>query len=1251
MNYGTSKVLITDGSTATTNDAKHAFVRFSALNSISSVSSAVLRLHTATASSSGVTVRSAAGGWTETALNYGNAQAPGAAIGTIGSFSSNSWVTLDVTSYVKGGGTNFAVWPRDTSSESFSSREAGAAVAPQLILNYVSSVPVPIITPRPTSPATSTPLPSGTPGPTALPNPSPTPGSITMGPVRAAFYYPWFPQTWGSGTNFPFTNYHPSLGTYSSDDTAIIAKHIAAMRYAHLNSAISSWWGQSQQSEQTRFPEQLSAASGTGLKWGLYYEKEGFSDPSVNEITGDLNYIKSRYATSSNYLKIDSKPVVLVYGDANDGCAMADRWKQADAAAGNSFYIVLKVFPGYAACASQPNSWHQYSPAVAVASQPGYSYEIAPGFWKKGEPVRLARDLARWNSDVQSMVTSNAPLQLVTTFSEWGEGTAVESAQEWATSSGYGAYLDALHNFVPDSTIGGPSPTPIPAPTSTPIPPIGSGDAVIVAAGDIACDPISASYNAGIGTATECQEKATSNLIASLSPDAVLTLGDNQYESGTLSNFNASFGSTWGRMKAIIHPGIGNHEGGEGGSNAGYFDYFNGIGVASGHAGDRSKGYYSYNVGQWHIIAVNSNCGTYSFNGSATGCQAGSAQETWLKADLAANNNACTLAYWHVPRFSSGSSHYNDAALDNTYTALWNDLYAGGVDVVLNGHDHDYERFAPLRPDGQLDTAFGIREFIVGTGGKNHYSFQAPVNGSEVRASPFGVLKMNLRASSFDWNFIPVAGETFTDHGTSACHGKPGSILPPDTIPPSMPTALKTTSVGTNSVALAWNAATDNVGVSMYQVMRAGRIIGTVTAPNTSFTDVTVLPASTYSYTVSALDPSGNMSGSSIAISVLTQSLATPDTTPPSIVTVAGKVLSSDQINLSWNAATDNVGVSGYQVFRGGVQVATVTSLSYGDGSLTANTTYSYAVKAFDPSGNVAAASNTVTLSTGTVITPTPTPPPISAGGPCGRTASAPATYQHVIVVLMENHRIGDVIGNSAAPYMTGLAKQCGYATNYSSVGGPSLPNYLGLTSGSNQGITDDAAPSAHNLTVDNIFRQVLTSGQTEKSYQESMGGNCALTSAGSYAVKHNPEAYYNGGSDRSACLANNIPLGTTGSGAFLTAINSNTLANFSFVTPNLCNDTHDCSTATGDAWVASWMPIILASSGYKSGNTAVILVYDEYTNMPNIMIAPSVSPGTVSGVAFNHFSLLRTMEEMLGISAHLGGAASANSMRSAFNF
>ena len=308
---------------------------------------------------------------------------------------------------------------------------------------------------------TSSPVPAtGTPPApaTATPTAAAVPASLTL-PIRAAFVYPWFPEAWTQHGIYPYTRYTPSLGFYNQNDPGILAQQIAAMQYGNIQAGIASWWGQGTATDG-RIAALLAAAHGTPFRWALYYEAEGSGNPTVAQIQSDLAYMQRRYMGDPNYLYVGGRPVVFVYGDAGDDCAMAARWAQANTIGA---YIVLKVFAGYRTCADQPASWHQYAPANATDSQSGYSFAISPGFNKVDEAApRLARDLARWQQNIQSMIASQAPWQLITTFNEWGEGTSVESAGEWATASGQGAYLDALHATgtlpVPANSTAGASP-------------------------------------------------------------------------------------------------------------------------------------------------------------------------------------------------------------------------------------------------------------------------------------------------------------------------------------------------------------------------------------------------------------------------------------------------------------------------------------------------------------------------------------------------------------------------------------------------------------------------------------------------------------------------------------------------------------------------------------------------------------------------------------------------------------------------
>jgi acid phosphatase type 7 len=306
----------------------------------------------------------------------------------------------------------------------------------------------------------------------------------------------------------------------------------------------------------------------------------------------------------------------------------------------------------------------------------------------------------------------------------------------------------------------------------------------------------------GAGDIASCQssgDEATANLLDGIS-GTVFTLGDNVYEDGTATEFANCYGPSWGRHKARTMPTVGNHEYHTPGAS-GYYNYF---GSAAGAA---DRGYYSYDRGEWHIISLNSMCENVG------GCGATSPMVSWLKADLAANPTACTAAYFHHPLFSSGSEHGNDPKMRPS----WEALYAAGVEVVLNGHDHDYERFAPQTPSGAADASQGIREFVVGTGGKSNFPFGTIQPNSQVRNDDTnGVIKLTLHPGSYEWEFVPEAGKTFTDSGTDQCHGAPGSA---DTTAPTVSTVAPTS--GASGVA-----TTANVEATFSEAMDASTISG-----------------------------------------------------------------------------------------------------------------------------------------------------------------------------------------------------------------------------------------------------------------------------------------------------------------------------------------------------------------------------------------------------------------------------------------
>ncbi|HYH92788.1 MAG TPA: metallophosphoesterase, partial [Candidatus Saccharimonadales bacterium] len=337
-----------------------------------------------------------------------------------------------------------------------------------------------------------------------------------------------------------------------------------------------------------------------------------------------------------------------------------------------------------------------------------------------------------------------------------------------AGAVGYNVYRDAI----------------VPGPTST-----------FVGAGDIA-------------SCSSTGDEATALLLDAI-PGTVFAIGDHVYENGTAAEFTNCYAPTWGRHKARTRPAVGNHEYHT--TNAApYYQYF---GAA---AGDPAKGYYSYDEGSWHVIVLNSVCWIVS-------CAAGSAQERWLRADLAANPKQCVVAYWHHPRFSSGADHGDDASV----APFWDALYDANADLILNGHDHMYERFAPQTPTGVADPQRGIRQFNVGTGGRSHYSVGTIKGNSQVRdATTYGVLRLTLRPGAYDWTFVPEAGRSFTDTGTGSCHDANGPVT------------------------------------------RTGPRNGGTPIAGTAFTDANVTAGTEYHYVVTAVDSTGQESAPSAVATV-----------------------------------------------------------------------------------------------------------------------------------------------------------------------------------------------------------------------------------------------------------------------------------------------------------------------------------------------------------------------------------------------
>ncbi len=817
-NYGTNHSLRADGSPLI-----RSYLQFEVSGISSPVTRVTLRIYANSSSVRGFSVQEVAdNAWQENGITYNNAPFVGDPVGISNRFASKIWVETDITPLLNSDGTvSIALVGIDQTAINLASREDYNHI-PQLVVEVAS----------PGSPtATSTILPSATRTPTFLPSitvtrtiqPSTTPSatmlptgtssrttapsatltrtympSVTVAftntppfdyqpgfPIRAVFYYPWFPEAWNQQGYDPFTNYNPSLGFYDSSSVAVIQEHISAMTYGNISAAILSWWGQGTNTDQ-RVATILGATPGSSnpyFRWSIYYENESQGDPTVDQIQNDLLYIQSRYGSDASFLRVNGKFVVFVYADGADGCAMADRWVQADNGLGHPAYIVLKVFSGYRNCTSQPDSWHQYSPAVAADEQSGYSYSISPGFWLKGETSpRLVRNLTNWISNVYSMIASGDPWQLVTTFNEWGEGTSVESAVEWASASGYGQYMDVLH----DNGNGTPPPataTPMMTPTITPFP---SPTPTLSSTPPPGNDPILFFTSDLVSGSSVSRAQSVVNLILNLMSQhpgvqmLVASGGDNEQEnSPTISNYQSYFGTTYGTFvtQGIFMQVRGNHDiqsvgsytdydGTYHSSGAAYWDYF-GINAHMYNIEGKKLTDYSYDMGTWHIIALDQLNGTVN-----------NPTLNFLTADLAQNaDTTCQLVYWHVPTYSSGAAHGDSTGL----IPLNQVEYNAGVDIQLNGHDHDYQRFYPINPNGVQDDVNGITTFVAGIGGQDNRSGSQPSLAQAASAvyldtfpggsgHAIGVIQFILHASSADYTLYDANDGSILDSGTVVCH-------------------------------------------------------------------------------------------------------------------------------------------------------------------------------------------------------------------------------------------------------------------------------------------------------------------------------------------------------------------------------------------------------------------------------------------------------------------------------------------------
>jgi hypothetical protein len=473
VNYGSSQEVTLDAQ-----PNSYGYFKFSvSIPAGQTLTRAVFRCWAGSSNSQGAQLRPVTNAWAENTITWANAPMPeltAPPLAVTGPVTARTWAHADLTSAVSGSGSYSFVLTTDSATAwSCASRENVGQHPPSLDVTTATTTSSPPTTtssapsaPASPAPSTSSSTSSGSTSSaasaaTSAPAQASTSSSVAAAPAthpslslpaRGTFYYPWFPEAWNQSGYDPATHYQPSLGYYAT--VSVLSSHVRSMIYGGFKFAASSWWGQSSK-EDARIGPLLTAAHGTSLEVAPYYEAEGNTisgvagspNPTPAQITADLKYLAAHYISDPNYLWIAGKPTIFVYGDPSDSCATATRWAQANAAASTHFYVVLKVVSGYQNCADQPDNWHQYGPASATDSQGTHSYTISPGFDKftEGSP-RLARDPALWAQDVQAMNCSSAAFKLVTTFNEWGEGTSVESAGQWSSSSGQGTYLDTLHD-------------------------------------------------------------------------------------------------------------------------------------------------------------------------------------------------------------------------------------------------------------------------------------------------------------------------------------------------------------------------------------------------------------------------------------------------------------------------------------------------------------------------------------------------------------------------------------------------------------------------------------------------------------------------------------------------------------------------------------------------------------------------------------------------------------------------------------
>ena len=754
-NYGSATFMKVDGA-----PKFRSFLRFTVPSSAGIVRSARLRLYPLNGSTDGGTLYSIQSGWEEQSITWATSPAAGAAVASLGPVARAAWTDLDLSDHISGPGTySFVLVTTSEDAGTYSTREGPARKRPRLIVSEDG-------------------------GPPSAPQ-----NLVATAPAPSRVQLTWDPSSDDVGV----AGYEvmrdgvavASVSTPGFTDTEVAggASHryaVAAFDAAGNRSGPSNTATVKTPLPDPVFPEADAYVSGAegerDANFGLAETLRVDTEPKRWEtyvrfvVPGDVGPIQRVGLRLFAFNESDLGGTVHEVAD--------DGWGETT--------ITWNNRPAAGATAGEigpvpVNAWIEIDLTEVVPGPGTYSFAISTTsddssrYWS-GEfsDPNLRPRLKLYPPDTTApsppsglAATAASPFRvdLSWTASEDDQGVAgyevLREGMKVGATPGT-AYVDGSarsgrgysYTVRAVDAAGNESPTSEPAGATTP----GfEGDPVVMAAGDIACDPVrDANFNGGEGHPWGCRMKATSDLVLGVDPAAVLLLGDTQYEFGEPSAYERSYDPSWGRTAAVTYPAPGNHEYNYVGA-AGYYGYF---GAA---AGDPAKGYYSFDIGAWHVVSLNSNCDHVE-------CGPGSDQERWLRADLAAHPADCTLAYWHHPRFASQNAEPHAWS-----AAFWEALYEAGADLVLNGHMHSYQRFGPQTPGGVDNTEKGIVQFVVGTGGKNHYAGGSATTNLVIENNDtFGVLKLTLRDHGYEWKFLPVVedggGTAFTDSGSAACH-------------------------------------------------------------------------------------------------------------------------------------------------------------------------------------------------------------------------------------------------------------------------------------------------------------------------------------------------------------------------------------------------------------------------------------------------------------------------------------------------